>query len=234
MRSRFRLLLLLASTAAAVMVTATAADAHTTARAEAGPAGATVVTWSFSHGCEGRPTIGLRVRIPAGARNVTAADAPGWTANVSPTEIHWTGGSIPDGTTARFTASMVLAESAGTTVTMPAVQECTGGAELAWIASPSTIDGTESTRPAPTIVVPVNDTQPPVTSAPTTTAVTAVTEGPTTTRPKIGADAVTREGSPSSSSGLWVFVLVCAVIVGGAGGLFLRQRRRGQSAGGES
>lgn len=233
MRSRFRLLLLVPLAAAAVMMMAEAADAHTTARAEAGPAGSTVVTWSFSHGCEGRPTIGLRVRVPSGASAVTATDPPGWTSSVSPSEIRWTGGSIPDGVTARFSASMVLTEKAGSTVTMPAVQECTGGAEAAWIASPSTDDGTESTRPAPTIIVPVNDTAPSVTSAPTTLVTTPT--GPTTTRPKIGADAVTREGSPSSTSGLLVFVLVCAVIAGGAGGLYLRQRRRrSQSAGGES
>jgi uncharacterized protein YcnI len=231
MRAPFRLLVLLSLTAATVVASATTASAHTTARAEAGPDGSTTTTWSFSHGCEGRPTIGLRVRVPSGASNVSAVDPPGWTSTVSSTEIHWTGGSIPDGTSAGFTASMVLREQAGTTVTMPAIQECTDGAELAWIASPSTADGTESTRPAPTIVVPVNSTRPPVTSAPTA-SVTTMPTGPTTTRPVIGADAVTRDGSPSSTEGLWVFVLVCAVIAGGAGGLFLRQRhRRRQSAG---
>lgn len=235
MRSPFRLPLLLCLTAMAVvtaMVTvATTASAHTMAQAEAGPDGSTAVTWSFSHGCDGRPTIGLRVQVPVGARNVSAVDPTGWTSTVSSTEIHWTGGSIPDGTSARFTASMVLGEPAGSTVTMPAIQECTDGTELAWIASPATADGTESTRPAPTIVVPVNDTRPPTTSAPTTTA-TTLSSGTVTTRPVIGADAVTRDGSPSSTAGLWMFVLVCAVIAGGAGGLFLRQhRRRRQSTG---
>ena len=229
MRSRFRLLVLVPLVAAAVTMTATAASAHTTARADAGPAGSTVITWSFSHGCEGRPTVALRVQVPSGAGNVTAADPPGWTSTVSPSEIHWTGGSIPDGTAARFTASMVLREPPGSTVVMPAVQECTGGAELAWIASPTVDDGTESSRPAPTIVVPVNDTVPPATAPPGTTPVPT---GPTTTRPVIGADAVTRDGSPSSTSGLWVFVGVCVVIAGGAGGLFLRQRRRRSVGGG--
>lgn len=234
MHAPFRLLGLLSLTALSVLASATTASAHTTARAEAGPDGSTAVTWSFSHGCEGRPTIGLRVQVPSGAWGVIAADPPGWTSTVSSTEIHWTGGSIPDGTSARFTAAMVLRDPAGSTVTMPAIQECTDGAELAWIASPTTGDGTESTRPAPTIVVPVNSTQPPVTSAPSTT-VTTMPTGSVTTRPMIGADAVTRDGSPSSAAGLWMFVLVCAVLAGGAGGLFLRQRRRrGHSAGGGS
>ncbi|MBU3700900.1 MAG: DUF1775 domain-containing protein [Acidimicrobiia bacterium] len=232
MRASFRLFTLLSLAAVAVVTSATMASAHTTARAEAGPDGSTAVTWSFSHGCEGRPTTGLRVQVPSGAWNVTATDPPGWTSTVSSTEIRWSGGSIPDGTSARFTAAMVLREPAGSTVTMPAIQECTDGAELAWIASPTTADGTESTRPAPTIVVPVNSTRPPVTSAASTT-VTTMPTGPTTTRPVIGADAVTRDGSPSSTAGLWMFVLVCAVIAGGAGGLFLRQRRRRRQSAGE-
>jgi len=223
MRSAKRTVVMTMTALAIVLVAALPAAAHTTATATAGPNGTTVVTWSFSHGCDGRPTIGLRVRIPTGASAVTATDPAGWTSTVSTTAVEWTGPGIPDGTTARFTASMVLTERAGTSVVMPAVQQCTDGAELAWISD--TGDASESSRPAPAIVVPVNDTTPPPTAPSTST-----TTGPSTTRTVIGADAVTAKGSPTSTSGLAVFIGVCAVLVIGAGALILRQRRRQSAA----
>lgn len=223
MRSAKRTVVMTMTALAIVLMTALPAAAHTTASATAGPNGATVVTWSFSHGCDGRPTIGLRVRIPAGATAVTATNPTGWTSTVSTTAVEWSGPGIPDGTTARFTASMVLTEPAGATISMPAVQQCTGGTELAWISD--TGDSSETSRPAPTIVVPVN-----ATTAPTAAPTTSTTAGPSTTRTVIGADAVTTKGSPTSTSGLLVFIGVCAVLVIGAGALIVRQRRRQSAA----
>lgn len=216
-----RLAVLLLAPLVTVAVGSSVAAAHTGTTARAVADGRTDIQWSFAHGCSGKPTIGLRVKLPEGAWNVSPTNGAGWTSTVTTTEIHWTGGSIPDGTTATFSAAMVLAQPTGSTVIMPTVQECTDGAEIAWIESPSSADGTESTHPAPTIVVPANATQPPSTTTSTTIA------APTTTaRMAANSSAVTQEGSPSNSSGLWVFIGVCAVILGGTAILFLRHRRR--------
>lgn len=209
-----------------VVATAGPAAAHTTAAAAAGPAGSTVITYSFSHGCSGRPTIGLRAKLPAGAWNVTPTDPTGWSSTVSGTEVHWTGPAIADGTAASFVVGMVLTEPAGATVLLPVVQECTDNSENAWIDTTANGDGSESNHPAPKIVVPANSTQPPTTATTATTVTT--TGGPTSTaRMAANSNAVTEDGSPTNAAGLWVFAGVCAVIVGGAGILYLRHRRAG-------
>jgi len=119
---------------------------------------------------------------------------------------------------------LVLASLAVVALLM-AMATTAGAASISAVA-PTSGGDSGSWPPVGATVVPVDDTRPPSTTMPT---------GPTTTRPVIGADAVTRDGSPSSTSGQWVFLLVCAVIAGGAGALFLRQRgRRRQSAGSES
>jgi hypothetical protein len=141
---------------------------------------------------------------------------------VTPTEVHWTGPEIADGVSAQFNVAMVLAQPAGSTVVMPNIQECSGGAELAWIGAPSS-DTSESSRPAPTIVVPANASAPPVTTvSPTVTVTVASGEA----RMSTDANAVTEEGSAQSDAGRIVFFGACAAIVIGAGVLFLKNRRR--------
>ena len=208
---------------------ASMAAAHTGTSAAAGPDGTTRITWSFNHGCSGRATIGLRAQLPAGAWNVTAQDPPGWTSTVTATEIHWTGGQVPDGTTASFTASMVLAQPAGETVGLANVQECTDGAEIAWIQPPSAGDATEDSRPMPTIVVPANPTRAPVTTTSAVAASTTVAAStPGTARMATNANAVTQEGSPTNRVGTWVFLGVCGAIGGVALVLFVNHRRSKQ------
>jgi hypothetical protein len=105
---------------------------------------------------------------------------------------------------------------------MPNIQECSGGAELAWIGAPSS-DTSESSRPAPTIVVPANASAAPVTTvSPTVTVTVASGEA----RMSTDANAVTEEGSAQSDAGRIVFFGACAAIVIGAGVLFLKNRRR--------
>lgn len=222
MRSIRHLAVLVLAPIVALVLGTSVAAAHTGTSATALPEGMTNIQWSFAHGCNGKATIGLRVKLPDGAWNVTPTNGAGWTSTVSSTEIHWTGGSIPDGSTAAFSAAMVLGQPAGSTVTMPTVQECTDGAEIAWIESPSSSDGTESTHPAPTIVVPANSTVPPSTTIASTTT-TAATNGDA--RMVANSNAITNEGSPSSTAGVVVFAVVCVVIFGGAGILYLRHRR---------
>lgn len=198
------------------------ASAHTGTTAEAAPDGRTLITYSFSHGCSGAPTIGLRAQLPAGASSVVVEDPAGWTSTTSSTEIHWTGPAIADGVSAKFKVAMVLAQPAGATVQLPNIQECAGGTELAWIGSPSS-DTSESSRPAPTIVVPQNATAIPVTTgsvAPTTTI------APGDARMATQSNAITNEGSEQSEAGRFVFFGICAAILIGAGALFLKYRKK--------
>ena len=222
---RTPLLLLAALTALmAIVALAGPASAHTGTKATAAAEGRTLITYSFSHGCDGAPTVGLRAQLPAGATGVIASNPEGWTSVVSATEIHWTGPAIADGATANFDAAMVLAQPVGSTITLPNIQECTGGAELAWIGTPSADTG-ESSRPAPTIVVPENATVAP-NATPVTTAVTSTSSSTSgTARMATETNAITEEGSAQSDAGRWVFLGVCAVIVVGAGVLYLKYRK---------
>jgi hypothetical protein len=138
---------------------------------------------------------------------------------VTPTEVHWTGPEIADGVSAQFNVAMVLAQPAGSTVVMPNIQECSGGAELAWIGAPSS-DTSESSRPAPTIVVPAN-----ASAAPVTAVSPSVTVASGEARMSTDANAVTEEGSAQSDAGRIVFFGACAAIVIGAGVLFLKNRK---------
>ena len=205
--------------AIALVVFAGPAAAHTGTTASPAPEGRTLVTYTFSHGCSGAPTIGLRAQLPAGASSVVASNPSGWSSTVTPTEVHWTGPEIADGVSAQFNVAMVLAQPAGSTVVMPNIQECSGGAELAWIGAPSS-DTSESSRPAPTIVVPAN-----ASAAPVTTVSPSVTVASGEARMSTDANAVTEEGSAQSDAGRIVFFGACAAIVIGAGVLFLKNRK---------
>jgi uncharacterized protein YcnI len=208
--------------AIALVMFAGPAAAHTGTTASPAPEGRTLVTYTFSHGCSGAPTIGLRAQLPAGASSVVASNPSGWSSTVTSTEVHWTGPEIADGVSAQFNVAMVLAQPAGSTVVMPNIQECSGGAELAWIGAPSS-DTSESSRPAPTIVVPANASAAPVTTvSPSVTVTVASGEA----RMSTDANAVTEEGSAQSDAGRIVFFGACAAIVIGAGVLFLKNRRR--------
>ena len=205
--------------AIALVVFAGPAAAHTGTTASPAPEGRTLVTYTFSHGCSGAPTIGLRAQLPAGASSVVASNPSGWSSTVTPTEVHWTGPEIADGVSAQFNVAMVLAQPAGSTVVMPNIQECSGGAELAWIGAPSS-DTSESSRPAPTIVVPAN-----ASAAPVTAVSPSVTVASGEARMSTDANAVTEEGSAQSDAGRIVFFGACAAIVIGAGVLFLKNRK---------
>src|SRR5262245_45247204 len=114
----------------AVLLWPASALAHVTATATAGGA-ETAVSFTFTHGCSSQPTTSLRVQLPVGTADVQAADPPGWTHTVTDTELHWTGGSIPDGQRGTFTATMQLPGNAGETVFLPTLQGCPS-AEEAW------------------------------------------------------------------------------------------------------
>ena len=217
-----RFLIASAASLTALVALAGPAFAHADASAKAEQAGRTAITVSIEHGCNGNPVTGVRVALPSGATAVTGTNSGAWTSTVSATEISWTGGSMPANSSADFDFSLVLAQRAGETVTLPTIQTCTNNTEIAWIQA----DGgekSEATQPAPKIVVPTNST-----SASTSTTAVAAAGGSSTTavaRMATESNAVTDAGSETNASGRYVFIGVCAVIAIGAGVLFLKYRK---------
>lgn len=217
-RSR-RFLAASAASFIALVALAGPAWAHAEADATAEPAGRTAVTISLTHGCDGNPTTGLRVSLPAGATAVKGVDANGWTSTVTASEISWTGGSLAATKAGDFAFSLVLSQAAGSTVVLPTIQSCAKNTEIAWIEK-DTGSHSESGHPAPQFTVPTND------SAAVTGNTTSNASPSTTARMATQTNAITDEGSKTSTSGLYVFIGVCAVLVGGASALFLKYRKK--------
>lgn len=119
------------------------------------------------HGCEGKATTAIKVRIPEGFINVKPMPKAGWELQtvVSPyqasyelhgnpltegvTEVVWSGGELPDAYYDEFVFRGTVAATvpAGTTFYFPTVQLC-DGAEEAWID----VTGAEDAEmPAPSL-----------------------------------------------------------------------------------
>ena len=218
-----RFLIASAASLTALVALAGPAAAHAEANATAEAAGRTGVTVSLTHGCDGNPTTGLRVSLPAGATAVKGIDSNGWTSTVTASEISWTGGSLAATTTGGFDFSLVLSQAAGSTVVLPTIQSCAKNTEIAWIEK-DTGSHSESGHPAPQFEVPTNDTA-------AVTGTTGSNASPSTTaRMATQANAITDEGSKTSTAGQFVFIGVCAVLVGGAAALFLKYRKKSSKA----
>lgn len=206
------------------------ASAHVTSEEQpaATQGGRTPVSFTFDHGCNGQPTTSLRVQVPAGVVDVVPENPAGWTSTVVGDELRWEGGSIPDRERASFVAVMTLTQPEGTVVHFPAIQGCPT-AETAWIELPDATNP-EPRYPAPRIVVgaPADAA---IAAEPTDVdhagaAAAPTADGPTTTRVPLQQTPITSEGSDQSSAGQVVFLVVVAVIAGGAVILFLKYRRR--------
>jgi uncharacterized protein YcnI len=212
----------------ALVALAAPAAAHTEAEASPATAGRTAITFTFGHGCDGAPTTVFRAQTPDGATDIVPVDPPGWSSTVEPDQVRWTGGSIPE--SGSFTVEMVLAQPVGATVVAPVIQECPGGLEEAWIQLPDG-SGTEPAMPAPSFVVPANDTVPTTVATTTTTTTTvAAASSDTTARMQIEQTPITVEGSETNTSGLIIFVIAVGAIVIGAIVLFLRHRGQGTNS----
>jgi uncharacterized protein YcnI len=225
-----RLAFVVGGAALGVVAMAGTAGAHTEADATAANAGRTRITFTAEAECgDGAlPTSGLRVQLPQGATDVQPSPDGGWTTQVTATEVAWSSASPASGE-ATFVVEMVLAQPAGDTLYLPAIQDCPDGTEIPWIQIP-TSPGERLQSPAPEIEVPANATTP-TSAAATASTTTTTTDGPTTTATMaLEQTPITLEGSKSNSAGLIVFVVVVVVIVGGALYLFLRYRSKGNQS----
>jgi len=151
------------------------AQAHVTLEVEeAAPDSTYKAVLRVGHGCEGKPTITIRVKIPEGVIAAKPMPKPGWrlatatgkyaqsydyfgaTTSEGVTEIAWTGGDLPDDFYDEFVFRARLTGFApGTVVHFPVVQECTDGTVHRWIEIPAagkTADDYEEPAPGVTIV----------------------------------------------------------------------------------
>ena len=171
------------------------AHAHVGVDATSTAAGSsTLLTFAFSHGCDGSPTTAVAIRIPDGINAVAPTINPGWdvqkvTSDLEPpvtdghgnqvtqrvSEVRYTARTpIPDGLRDALVLSLKLPEdAAGTTLAFPTVQSCEQG-EHAWIEiAADGQDPHDLDAPAPLLAVTVatpagngHDTSTPGTSNP--------------------------------------------------------------------
>ena len=140
----------------AAILLASTARAHVTLEQPEAAAGSTYkAVLRVGHGCDGSPTVAIRVRIPDGMIAVKPMPKPGWqlATRVEPypepvryfestltegvREIAWTGGELPDEWYDEFVFRGRLPDApAGTVLWFPVVQECAAGVNR-WIEIPA-------------------------------------------------------------------------------------------------
>ncbi|KAB0639308.1 hypothetical protein WT67_12925 [Burkholderia stagnalis] len=138
------------------MTLAAGAHAHITAQPNEGAAGTYFETsLKVPHGCDGSPTVALRVAIPDGVTSVKPQMKPGWSVDIDTQPIdpplkgehgttiskrvaavEWRGGPLPDTLYDAFGLVMKLPPAAGKTLYFPVVQTCENG-RRAWTDIPA-------------------------------------------------------------------------------------------------
>lgn len=116
-----------------------AASAHVTVSPEEAAAGSySVLTFAFSHGCDGSPTTALAIDIPEGVESVAPQIQPGWSIALEgpeglPDRVVFTADEpVQSGLRATVTVQVKLgADLAGESVAFPVTQTCAEG-ETAW------------------------------------------------------------------------------------------------------
>jgi len=141
---------------AGALLSITCASAHVTLETRQTRIGASYkAVLRVPHGCQGSPTTAIKIRIPEGVITVKPMPKAGWKLDTvsgkygktytlrgakvgeGVTEVHWTGGKLPDAFYDEFVFASALAEEleAGKTIYFPVVQECEKGVER-WIEIP--------------------------------------------------------------------------------------------------
>lgn len=168
---------ILAPIGALLVLMASSVLAHITLETTEAPAGSTYKgVLRVGHGCEGSPTVTLRVQIPDGVIAVKPMPKPGWTLDttIEPydvpaqyfdqtltegvREISWSGSSLPDEWYDEFVFRGQLPQGeVGQVLHFPVVQECEEGVTR-WIEIPAegqTSDDLEEPAPGVTLTAPV-------------------------------------------------------------------------------
>jgi periplasmic copper chaperone A len=105
------------------------------------------------HGCDGSPTLSLRVEIPEGVTVLELPQKEGWITNAERSggrigAISWRG-RLEGGEAAQFAALMKLPARTGP-LYFPTVQRCAKG-EMRWTQIPAAGETTKLSRPAPSV-----------------------------------------------------------------------------------
>ncbi|SDC69380.1 YcnI family protein [Belnapia rosea] len=151
---------------------APAAFAHVTLDPPQAAAGAYLrATLRVPHGCAGAATERIALRLPETILAARPMPKPGWrltitrralevpvpnghggTITEAVSEITWEGGPLPDEQYDEFTVMLRTPEAPGTTLHLPVIQGCGGGATAAWVAIPAAGQHPAAgTLPAPTL-----------------------------------------------------------------------------------
>ena len=169
-----RILVRLLASGLLALTAAGSALAHATLETGSAPPNSTYkAVIRIGHGCEGKPTQAVRVRVPEGVIVAKPMPKAGWELSTTKgayaksydyygtpvaegvTEIAWTGGSLPDEWYDEFVFRARLTDFApGTVVYFPVVQECPDGAAHRWIEIPApgkSADDYEEPAPGVTI-----------------------------------------------------------------------------------
>jgi len=157
--------------AVGLVLAASAASAHVTVQPnEAVAGGYFQAAFSVAHGCDGRATVAVRVKLPDGVLSVKPQMKPGWSVEVKTRklegnlpalhgktitetvdEVAWRGGPLPDNLYDTFGLMMKLPDTPGKPLYFPVVQECEQGVHR-WIEIPATGQNRDDLRePAPVV-----------------------------------------------------------------------------------
>lgn len=156
------------------LICGSSADAHVTLETAEAPADSTYkAVLRVGHGCEGKPTTSIRVRVPEGMIAVKPMPKAGWTLTTTKasyaqsydyfgtptsegvTEIAWTDGNLPDEWYKEFVfRARLTGFPSGTTVYFPVVQTCDEGAVHRWIEIPEPGKAADDYQePAPSVTI---------------------------------------------------------------------------------
>ena len=129
------------------------AAAHVVLEERAAPAASYhTATLIVPHGCDGKPTLSVRVHLPEGLTSVKPQPKPGWRLSIERgprpepvtgghghthtegvREIVWDNGNLPDDQFDTFAVMMRLPDApAGTALRFPVIQTCAGD-ERHWV-----------------------------------------------------------------------------------------------------
>ena len=157
--------------AMALLASATTASAHVTLEKTVAVAGAGYkAVFRVGHGCEGSPTVTLRVKVPDGVINAKPMPKAGWTVSTvrgpydkpydyygrqqieGAREFVWTG-RLPDDQYDEFVVNAYVTKAAtvGTALYFPVVQQCETGSHD-WVEIPAAGQDSHALKgPAPFI-----------------------------------------------------------------------------------
>ena len=204
------------------------ASAHVTTDPESAPKGASdqTITFRVPNEMDNANTVKVRIQMPTDhpIAAVDPATMPGWTVTVQtthlatpiqtddgpksdvPSEVDWTGGTIPPGQFGQFTILAMGLPSDTDSLTFKTIQSYDNGQDVAWIET-ETPGGTPPPNPAPVLTLTAaadaaaGDTSTSIAAATTTTSATGEAAATTTTT-----------SSSDSSKGLAIAGIVIGAI----------------------